>query len=454
MIVDLPQTTTTAVSKRLVALRNDSGAMALSRVLTLIIVTDEANVEEAISSANLASHQHPCRILAIVASTTRGASRLDAQIRVGGDAGASEVIVLRLYGELARHGAAVVLPLLLPDSPIVGWWPTDAPTTTLDDPIGALCQRRITDAARAKDPFKELQRRASHYSEGDTDLAWSRITRWRAVLASALDQPPYDAITGAVVTGGLDSPSTDILAAWLTDRLQVPVVRARTPQGSGLISVRLERESGNLDLVRPDGVMATLTHPLQPVRRLTMVRRSDAECLADELSRLDNDEVYESALVAGVKKLKNRTETASDLVRQGLAPSPEEARKLVRRLGSGEHTRAEMVELVDGEVVAVDEESPAHVVDRAMAAKAIAAQAGFAQPTSGRRAAAKKTAKRVSTSSSRAAVERVADAAASVSSGTASSGQAKKSAKKDSTKDSGKGSGKKTAKKSDKKSAK
>ena len=38
MIVDLPSTTTAAVSKKLVRLRNDVGAMALGRVLTLLII--------------------------------------------------------------------------------------------------------------------------------------------------------------------------------------------------------------------------------------------------------------------------------------------------------------------------------------------------------------------------------------------------------------------------------
>ena len=37
MIVDLPSTTTAAVNKRMVQLRNDVGAMTLGRVLTLVI---------------------------------------------------------------------------------------------------------------------------------------------------------------------------------------------------------------------------------------------------------------------------------------------------------------------------------------------------------------------------------------------------------------------------------
>ena len=136
MIVDLPNTTTAAVSARLVRLRADTGSMALSRVLTLLVVVDEDNADAAIETANDASRQHPCRIIVVVAGNKRGASRLDGQIRVGGDAGASEVVVLRLYGRLAGHGRAVVTPLLLADSPIVAWWPATAPTSRRRTPSG------------------------------------------------------------------------------------------------------------------------------------------------------------------------------------------------------------------------------------------------------------------------------------------------------------------------------
>ena len=47
MIVDLPSTTTQDVSKKLVRLRSDTGSMALTRVLTLVVVVDENEADEA-----------------------------------------------------------------------------------------------------------------------------------------------------------------------------------------------------------------------------------------------------------------------------------------------------------------------------------------------------------------------------------------------------------------------
>src|SRR5204863_2218841 len=134
-------------NKKIVAIRESGGAVALGRVMTLIIVCEEAHAEEAIRAANDASREHPCRVIAIVRGNRRGADRLDAQVRVGGDAGASEVIVLRLYGQLAEHGDSVVVPFLLPDAPVVAWWPGTPPDRPSEDPIGRMAQRRITDAA-------------------------------------------------------------------------------------------------------------------------------------------------------------------------------------------------------------------------------------------------------------------------------------------------------------------
>lgn len=304
MIIDLPSTSTSALNRRLVDLRETGGAVALGRVLTLVICTGEEEAEAAIAAANDASREHPCRVLVVVTGTRRGVSRLDGQIRVGGDAGASEVVVARLYGELARHGDAVVVPLLLPDAPVVAWWPGEPPTVPSQDAIGAMAQRRITDAGAARRPARSLQALVAGHAPGDTDLSWSRLTLWRGLLAAALDQPPFETVTEAVVTGAGDSPSTDLLAAWLGTALDCPVTRVRTDDGTGVVGVRLVRPGGDVELVRPDGAStAVLTAPGQPERRVALPRRSVRECLAEEMRRLDPDEVYGEVLTQGLPRL-------------------------------------------------------------------------------------------------------------------------------------------------------
>lgn len=301
MITDLQSTSTAAVARKLMELRQRGGSIALGRVLNLIICTDDIDAEDAIASANSASRDHPCRVLVVARGTSRGSSRLDAQIRIGGDAGASEVIVLRTYGELTRHSEAVVMPLLLPDTPVVVWWPGSPPSDLSAEPLGKLAQRRVSDSSKASRPRVALAKLATSHQPGDTDLGWSRISRWRSLLAAALDQPPFEPITRAVVVGASDSPSSELLAGWLAFTLKVPVSIRRTAAGTGVVAVELRRTSGVLELSRPEkSSIATLRQTGQVDRQVSLARRHDDECIAEELRRLDPDDVYGDVVATGL----------------------------------------------------------------------------------------------------------------------------------------------------------
>ncbi|GAA4887095.1 glucose-6-phosphate dehydrogenase assembly protein OpcA [Serinicoccus chungangensis] len=328
MIVDLPSCSAADVAKNLVRLRNDVGAMAMGRVLTLLVVVDEQEADEAVDVATRATRQHPARILVVVSANARGRGRLDAQIRVGGDAGASEIVVLRLYGELTRHGSSVVTPLLLPDSPVVAWWPGRVEADVAGSALGRMAHRRITDAASSPDvgSATQLRRRAKHYQPGDTDLAWTRVTRWRALLAAALESEPFEPVRSVTVAGEADHPSCDLLAGWLAASLRCPVEVVRTPAGSGLQSVRLDRSSGPIDLVRSDdgADTATLTVPASQPRLVALHSPSTFEALTAELRRLDPDEVYSRALCTGLPVVR-RGGTRSAAARAGaIAAGPAE----------------------------------------------------------------------------------------------------------------------------------
>ncbi|WP_127793517.1 glucose-6-phosphate dehydrogenase assembly protein OpcA [Agromyces sp. LHK192] len=310
MIVDLPDTTISQVSKTLVKMREEGGAVALGRVLTLVIATHVGTEEEAIEAANDASREHPMRVL--VVSTTQDAddpdaeSRLDAEIRVGGDAGASEVIVLRACGAAAGDEESLVMGLLLPDAPVVTWWPGTAPERPGSSPLGRIAQRRITDASAQADPQGALDVLAQHYTPGDADFAWTRLTLWRAQLAAVLDQPPYEPVTRVKVTGAGDSPSTTLLAAWLRMQLGAETEYELTPvdaESHGIHGVTLERASGVIELVRDVPGVATLRQPAQPTHDVALPRRNLRDCLADELRRLDPDELYGEVITQGLPAL-------------------------------------------------------------------------------------------------------------------------------------------------------
>lgn len=301
MIVELPDTSTNAINKRLDELREQVGAATTGRVLSLIIAVDnDVLLEESIAAANMARQEHPSRVIVVMTDDTDARdARLDAQLRMFGDAGAGEVVVLRLSGPLAGHADAVVMPFLLPDIPVVAWWPEIAPPAPAEDPLGALAVRRITDATNCPDPLTAIKSRRGGYTAGDTDLSWSRITYWRALLASALDQPPYEPVRSALVSGLPTEPALDVLAGWLASRIDGPVRRA-----VGELKIEVVRDSETVALSRPqNGVIATLSRTAKPDALVPLPRRVTAECLAEDLRRLDADAIYGAAL-AGLEEVE------------------------------------------------------------------------------------------------------------------------------------------------------
>jgi glucose-6-phosphate dehydrogenase assembly protein OpcA len=185
----------------------------------------------------------------------------------------------------------VVLPLLLPDSPVAIWWPAHPPADPAGDSLGALAQRRITDAAAAsRNRTRAIHDQCTAYAKGNTDLAWTRVTPWRALLAASLDHQQVK-VTGASVTSERISPSADLLAAWLGHRLRVQVARS-TASGPGITEVVLETRKGPIRISRPDGKLATFSSPGSPDRPIALKRRELPELLAEELRRLDEDDVY------------------------------------------------------------------------------------------------------------------------------------------------------------------
>ena len=169
---------------------------------------------------------------------------------------------------------------------------------------GKLAQRRITDAAAVpRGKRQAMMRQCASYTPGNTDLAWTRITSWRAMLAAALDQY-HVKITGAKVVGETISPSADLLGAWLADRLKIDVVRGNS-DGPGITKVVLDTKEGPITLTRGDGAIATLSSPGQPDRPVAMKRRDFPGLLAEELRHLDEDDIYAATvkrLAGGPKK--------------------------------------------------------------------------------------------------------------------------------------------------------
>jgi len=293
MKVELIDTTASTVRNELTRMCQQMGGLTTGVVLNLVIMTDEADQYDAMRAAAQAGREHPCQVLGVIARTGRRPRRLDAEITVGENM-PGQMLLLRIQGELNEHVDSVVTPLLVPDTPVVIWWPGRAPQAPAADPLGTLGQRRITDVAADEAPRQRLLELAAGYRPGDTDLAWARTTNWRSLLAATLDRP-YAGILEASVVAEADNPSADLMAAWLAGRLGVPV-RQEISDGPGVTEVSFMTGAGKIVISRADGRNATLSRPGEPDRFVALHRRDVPELLSEELRRLDPDEVYGEAL--------------------------------------------------------------------------------------------------------------------------------------------------------------
>ena len=306
-MIPLEDTNSAAIAAEFIVARTRAGSPAMGMVMTLVVVVDDDIAEEAMEAAREASREHPARVLGVILGDGRGRARIDAEVGTG-SGWSGERALIRLYGEVTKHPASVVLPLLLPDSPVVAWWPADPPACTGTDPLGSLAQRRITDAAAAKSRrTTAILGQCAAYTPGDTDLAWTRLTPWRALLAAALDQHRSKVI-GARITAERISPSADLLGAWLSGRLRVDVARASS-DGPGITEVVLHTKEGDIRISRTDGRLATFSSPGSPDRPVALKRRDVPELLAEELRHLDEDDVYAAVARRLAKTTTTKTNT-------------------------------------------------------------------------------------------------------------------------------------------------
>jgi glucose-6-phosphate dehydrogenase assembly protein OpcA len=372
----------TEIVKTLAAERRAAGALASGLALTLVVVTEEDHAEEAQRAAAAAAAAHPCRLLVVVRRRVDADDRLDAEVQVGGRLGANEAVMMRMYGRLSLHAESVVLPLLASDAPVVTWWHGSTPDKLAWDALGVLAGRRVTDATTDEDPMAALKRRAKDYAPGDTDLAWTRTTPWRALLASAFDDMA-ETPTSAEVHAERGNPSAALLAGWLTARLRIKVKRVDS-DGPGVTGVEV-RFGGRdrLRIDRPDGYLAALSRTGITDRQLPLKRRDLGELLSEELRRLDADQPYADALavITGEKDLDDRP-----AMRTLIWKDPEKRRSAKAAPARKSAAAAKK-----------PAEPPARVVKKATATKAAVtrkAAAGTAKRTAKKVAARKATPKR------------------------------------------------------------
>ena len=180
--------------------RSEGDEQALMRAcsLTLVVLADAeenpADVSEALAEL---MQTHPSR--AIVVRVSAGESdRLEAEVRAHcwmplgrRQQICSEQIEVEASEASLAELPSVLLPLIVPDLPAILWCRSErAFSSPAFRELRELAPRVIMDVEKFRRPAQALARLAQQASEDvTTDLSWTRLTRWREMVAQAFENP-------------------------------------------------------------------------------------------------------------------------------------------------------------------------------------------------------------------------------------------------------------------------
>ena len=161
-----------------------------------------------------------------------------------------------------------------------------SPGQLATDALAVIADRRITDSSIPEDSLAALRTRAEDFAPGDTDLAWTRCTSWRAIMASTVDAvsgrrgEPVQ-VTGGRIEGDPANATAQLLAGWLTSRCGKNIAveaGGRVPGASGVDSVVLQldqKEEVGIHADRRGG--ATISQPYRPDATVALPDRALGE---------------------------------------------------------------------------------------------------------------------------------------------------------------------------------
>lgn len=297
MIETLHDTTAALISKRLTQLTEEAVIPAAGRVLNLIAVVDQVNqVDSALELCSAASAEHPCRVIIVVSSPQEVCRGLEATLHYGRQMGASDVIVLNAGSCAADSLDTLVIPLLVADTPVVTFWPFNAPPSPANHPLGKIASRRITDSRQLAKPFEFLRQLAHAYSPGDTDLSWAAVTLWRGLVTAMVDEARVAAFDTVRVVGNPRHPAPYLLAKWLHLKLGVQIefiaADVRTLESVALLAGDKVFELHRAD----DSSVAVMRRPGLTDTKVNLPRRHNHDALMEDLRLLDEDALYREVL--------------------------------------------------------------------------------------------------------------------------------------------------------------
>jgi glucose-6-phosphate dehydrogenase assembly protein OpcA len=218
---------------------------------------------------------------------------------------------------------AVVLPLVVADLPVILWsrLPRLLSIPALQD-LSRIATKTIIDSADFPDPQEALRRLAGAAASGLLvgDLAWTRLTRWRELIAQVFENPVYSShlpsISTVTICHSDPAPPSGLLymTAWLRlclekagSKPRVVWEKAGAACDGGFSRVTFSSSSPSeltVSVRKVDGSAAEI-RVNDLVNRTVFPETSDYVLLREELSIAGRDPIFSSSLALAAELTEN-----------------------------------------------------------------------------------------------------------------------------------------------------
>jgi glucose-6-phosphate dehydrogenase assembly protein OpcA len=286
--------------------------------MTLVVMTEEGDDAAALGETLAAlMPEHPARAIVI---RLRGAGERALTERVYQQCwmpfGQRRQICCEQIEITASDAAlpdlpSVVLPLTMPDLPVMLWC-RSARLAQMPEfrAIAAIATKVVVDSAGFADPVDALWRLADAARRGLLlgDLSWTRLTRWREMLSHVFENRDYlPRLAGVssvrIVSGDESVVSAWYMGAWLVNALsdlgmnvKPNVVREA---GHSLLRVELAGESFRAEVARQDGRLVVTVNAVSHCTSLP--QPSDYLLMREELRIVRRDTVFERTVASAAR---------------------------------------------------------------------------------------------------------------------------------------------------------
>jgi glucose-6-phosphate dehydrogenase assembly protein OpcA len=288
----------------------ENGASVLRAcTMTLVVMADEdaASIGETIAAL---MPEHPARTIHIhlIGSGERALSeRVYTQCWM--PFGQRRQICCEQVEIKAGDGAladlpSVVLPLAVADVPVVLWsrTPRLVGMPAFLEIVG-MATKVVVDSAAMPDARDGLRRMAAAVGRGVLlgDLAWTRVTRWRAMLSQVFENrerlAQLESMRRARVEYGPGfETSARYLAAWIADAVKAKV---EVEPSDATLRVAMDGDGLRVELARQDGRLTVAVNELSHCTSLP--QPTEYLLMREELGIVRRDPVFERTLASAAR---------------------------------------------------------------------------------------------------------------------------------------------------------